>query len=208
MNAARYFGYFFKDRDDENNMILQGPNGEDLKYQLLNVIEFDSARKRMTVIVRCPDESIKVMCKGADSIIYPRLNSKDFVETTESYLEDYAAEGLRTLLLAEKTITEEEYAAWSEKYHEASLAVEDREEKVAKVGDEIEYDFELVGATAIEDRLQEDVANTISALKEAGKPQSFFQWEHFVGCRFWPNLLNSTSTLSWFRYQSLGAHWR
>jgi phospholipid-transporting ATPase len=60
------------------------------------------------------------------------------------------------------------YEQWAEKYEAATLAVTDREEKVSKVEDEIEYDFDLVGATAIEDRLQDDVANTISVLKEAG----------------------------------------
>ena len=108
------------------------------------------------------------MCKGADSIIFPRLKDKKGFETTEAYLEKYAEDGLRTLLLAEKTITEEEYYEWEQKYNEAAMEVFKREEKVAKVEDEIEYDFDLVGATAIEDRLQDNVANTISVLKEAG----------------------------------------
>jgi len=168
VNGARFFGYFFCDRDSSNNMIVKYPDGEIHKFKLLNIIEFDSARKRMTVIVQTSDGKIKVMCKGADSIIYPRLKTRDFINNTEKHLESYAGEGLRTLLLAEKTITEEEYASWEEKYIEATLATVNREEKVSTVEDEIEYDFELVGATAIEDRLQDDVANTISVLKEAG----------------------------------------
>ena len=115
-----------------------------------------------------PDNQIKVLCKGADSIIKKRLKTKDTLEEVDDYLEDYAEDGLRTLLLAEKTISEEEYEKWQEKYDKASLEVEDREEKVNKVADEIEYDFELIGATAIEDKLQDEVAATISILKEAG----------------------------------------
>lgn len=65
-------------------------------------------------------------------------------------------------------ISQQEYDLWEERYIEATLATVNREEKVAKVEDEIEYGFELVGATAIEDRLQDDVAGTISVLKEAG----------------------------------------
>lgn len=168
VNAARFFGYFFKDRDDENNMIIRYPSGLEFKYKVLNIIEFDSARKRMTVIVKCPNDEIKVLCKGADSIIYPRLGGNEYVEATEKHLENYAGEGLRTLLIAEKTITEEEYFKWEEKYIAATLATVNREQKVAEVEDLMEYDFELVGATAIEDRLQDDVANTISVLKEAG----------------------------------------
>lgn len=108
------------------------------------------------------------MCKGADSIIYPRLKTRDFIKETENNLENYACDGLRTLLLAEKTITQNEYDEWMERYNKASLATQNREEKIAKVEDSLEYNFELVGATAIEDRLQDDVANTISILKEAG----------------------------------------
>lgn len=168
VNAARFFGYFFKDRDDENNMIIRYPSGAEFKYKVLNIIEFDSARKRMTVIVKCPNNDIKVLCKGADSIIYPRLGGNENVEATEKHLENYAGEGLRTLLLAEKTVTEDEYLKWEEKYIAATLATVNREQKVAEIEDLMEYDFELVGATAIEDKLQDDVANTISVLKEAG----------------------------------------
>ena len=35
--------------------------------QILNVLEYSSARARMSVIVRAPDESIHLFCKGADA---------------------------------------------------------------------------------------------------------------------------------------------
>ena len=72
VNAAKFFGFNFKGRDDENNMIVDN-NGYETKYKLLNLIEFTSTRKRMTVVVRTEDGRILVMCKGADSIITPRL---------------------------------------------------------------------------------------------------------------------------------------
>lgn len=59
--------------------------------------------------------------------INPRLKTKEFVDSTENYLEKYAEDGLRTLLLAEKTISEEEYEAWEEKYTEATLEITNRE---------------------------------------------------------------------------------
>ena len=168
VNAAKFFGYSFKGRDKDGSIIVEFQNGETIKYELLNVIEFDSTRKRMTVIVRLPDGSIKVMWKGADSIIQERLSDNTYLDQTKIYLERYASEGLRTLLLAEKTITEEDYNNWSMQYIEATLATENREEKLNEISNEIEYDFSLVGATAIEDRLQDDVAETIHILKEAG----------------------------------------
>jgi magnesium-transporting ATPase (P-type) len=83
VSAAKFFGYSFKGRDEDNNMIVELKNSqEDLivgenvrrEYQLLNVIEFNSTRKRMSVIVRNKqDDTIHVMCKGADSIIIPLL---------------------------------------------------------------------------------------------------------------------------------------
>lgn len=75
-NAARHFGIVFKDRDAESNMILENrftSNNE--KFELLNVIEFTSARKRMSVIVKDPQGRVLLMSKGADSHIIPRLKS-------------------------------------------------------------------------------------------------------------------------------------
>jgi magnesium-transporting ATPase (P-type) len=65
-------GFAFTERDEENNMVIKNWNGIE-KFKLLNVIEFDSARKRMSVIVRKPDGKILIVCKGADSIIEKRL---------------------------------------------------------------------------------------------------------------------------------------
>ena len=168
VNAARKFGYFFWKRDENNNIIITLKSGKYLKYHLLNVIEFDSTRKRMSVVIRWPDNSIKVLCKGADSVIYERLKSRHYVKFTEQWLENFAKEGLRTLLLAEKEITDEEYEDWADKYNSAALLLENREERMFEIAEEIETDFELIGATAVEDRLQDDVADTISLLKAAG----------------------------------------
>lgn len=116
VNAAKYLKYTFVGRDEENN-ILVDIRGKIKKYRLLNLIEFTSARKRMTVIVRTEDGRIKVMCKGADSIIIPRLNKNTpFVVKTTQYLEDYAKEGLRTLLIAEKEVSEEYYQSWKKEF--------------------------------------------------------------------------------------------
>jgi P-type E1-E2 ATPase len=82
------------------------------------VIEFNSTRKRMTVIVKDDSNRIRIMCKGADSIILPRLKSTALsVNETINYLDGYSKDGLRTLLIAEKEVTEEEYEAWSIEYN-------------------------------------------------------------------------------------------
>ena len=91
------------------------------KYQLLNLIEFDSARKRMTVIVRTPEGKILVICKGADSIIEKRLRpGQELLKTTQGFLDAYAKQGLRTLLIATKELDEAEYNPWAARYQKAS----------------------------------------------------------------------------------------
>lgn len=88
-NAARHFGLTFSERDEDNNMIIENRlTKESLKYELLNVIEFTSARKRMSVIVKTPDGRIIIMTKGADSHIVPRLapGQDDLIEKTNEFL--------------------------------------------------------------------------------------------------------------------------
>jgi len=80
----------------------------------------------------------------------------------------YSREGLRTLLLAQKEISEHEYSKWNYKYQQALISTFNREEKVATVSEEIEHDFFLIGSTAIEDKLQDEVADTIEFMKRAG----------------------------------------
>jgi magnesium-transporting ATPase (P-type) len=107
VNAARFFGVKYLDRDEENTLTIDY-KGERQKWKLLNLIEFNSTRKRMTVVVRDPKGQVRVMCKGADSILFPLLKrtkeSKDIEKCTNAFLEEYAKEGLRTLLLVEKVM--------------------------------------------------------------------------------------------------------
>jgi P-type E1-E2 ATPase len=89
-------------------LIEEKETGKILKYKLLNVCEFDSTRKRMSVIVKDPNGKIVLMCKGADSVILERMSksslSGEVLKNTQEYVDQYAEEGLRTLFLAEKTI--------------------------------------------------------------------------------------------------------
>jgi P-type E1-E2 ATPase len=97
-------------------------DGCDLKYELLNVIEFDSARKRMTVIVRTPENKVMVICKGADSIIEKRLRpGQNEMHQTNKYLEEYANTGLRTLLVVYKFVSNDFYTSWKAKYKNALM---------------------------------------------------------------------------------------
>lgn len=143
--------------------------GDQYEYQLLNILEFNSTRKRMSAIFRCPDGKIRLYCKGADTVILERLAAEsDFVNETTTHLEDFAAEGLRTLCLATRVVPDDEYSKWSVIFDKASTTLTNRSEELDKAAELIEKDMYLLGATAIEDKLQEGVPETIHTLQNAG----------------------------------------
>jgi phospholipid-translocating ATPase len=262
-------------------------------YEILDVVEFSSTRKRMTVVVRFPNGKICVICKGADSIVMSRLklaslasrkvaeiekradhrksmeaqvalarrstqidrsksvkrtsfaidaprrsmsgasktqtreevdswlrsrerdielvgevidttpirrstqmqrismaasearssiieeefeefpddilvsDDGDVIERCFQHINDFATEGLRTLLYAYRFIDEAEYSGWKEIYHAATTSLVEREDKIEKAGELIEVDFDLAGATAIEDKLQYGVPESMDKLRRA-----------------------------------------
>ncbi|KAF9929708.1 hypothetical protein FBU30_001276 [Linnemannia zychae] len=148
--------------------------GQDYIYEQLDVIKFNSTRKRMTVIVREPQElggKILLLTKGADNVIFDRLGNADdesFREKTEHDIETFSNMGLRTLTLAQRILDQKTYEQWTAKYAEAGKELVDRAKKMDKIAEEIEMDLTLLGATAIEDKLQEGVPDTIAALREGG----------------------------------------
>jgi phospholipid-translocating ATPase len=145
--------------------------GEERAYKVLNTLEFNSTRKRMSAIIRMPDNRIILFCKGADSMIYSRLKrgeQQELRKSTAEHLEMFAREGLRTLCIAQRELDEDEYQLWNKDHERASSAIQDREDKLEAVSDAIERDLTLLGGTAIEDRLQEGVPDTIALLAEAG----------------------------------------
>ncbi|RKP40388.1 aminophospholipid-translocating P4-type ATPase [Dimargaris cristalligena] len=144
-------------------------HGQPFVYEVLNINEFNSTRKRMSALLRCPDGKIRLYCKGADTVIYERLaENNPYSQITLGHLEDYATEGLRTLCLAMREIPDHEYETWSQIYTKASTTVNNRGQELDKAAELIEKDLFLLGATAIEDKLQEGVPATIFTLAQAG----------------------------------------
>ncbi|GES94028.1 phospholipid-translocating ATPase [Rhizophagus clarus] len=286
VTAAKELGYVVTDRSMGSVSLRinnDGPNGLNVPnsstptyetYKILNVIEFSSKRKRMSIIYRLPDGRICLLCKGADSIVLERLrgpimrsrkdkgpiDKKEKYDEDRSYeygkrslhddlrvdtnvgrnvnnqsessafssvpntpktplsvheihgaspisfksaherstsirtvdsdrsvvdilpmhdekwlysqtmyhIQDFATEGLRTLLYAHRFMDEEEYTTWSNLYQEASTALVDRQQKLEDVAELIERNLEITGATAIEDKLQNGVPETIDKLRRAG----------------------------------------
>ncbi|EXJ90928.1 phospholipid-translocating ATPase [Capronia coronata CBS 617.96] len=168
VEGAAMLGYRFVARKPRS-VIIQ-VDGEQFEYELLAVCEFNSTRKRMSTIFRCPDGKIRVYCKGADTVILERLAKENpIVDVTLQHLEDYATDGLRTLCLAMREVPEEEYQEWKQIFDRAATTVGgNRAEELDKAAEIIEHDLFLLGATAIEDRLQDGVPETIHTLQTAG----------------------------------------
>ncbi|XP_061553466.1 phospholipid-transporting ATPase ID-like isoform X4 [Phycodurus eques] len=168
VTAARNFGFVFRSRTPETITVVE--MGEQVIYELLAVLDFNNVRKRMSVIVRNPEGKLTLYCKGADTIIYERLHSScnKLMGVTTGHLNEYAGEGLRTLVLANRHLDEHYIKEWMQRHHEASTAIDGREEKLDGLYEEIEKDLLLLGATAVEDKLQDGVPQTIEQLVRAG----------------------------------------
>ncbi|KAF6726333.1 Phospholipid-transporting ATPase IA, partial [Oryzias melastigma] len=166
VRAARNLGFVFSGRTPDS--VIVEMLGSEEKYELLHVLEFTSSRKRMSVIMRTPSGKIRLYCKGADSVIYDRLaDSSRYKEITLKHLEQFATEGLRTLCFAVADISESSYQHWLELHHRACTSLQNRALKLEESYELIEKNLQLLGATAIEDKLQDKVPETIETLMKA-----------------------------------------
>ncbi|XP_026221873.1 probable phospholipid-transporting ATPase IM isoform X2 [Anabas testudineus] len=167
VTAARNFGFVFRARTPETITLCE--MGRSVTYKLLAILDFNNVRKRMSVIVKNPQGHIKLYSKGADTIIFERLDpsSDDLMYTTSEHLSEFAGEGLRTLALAYKDLDEDYFDVWMKKLLFASTVIENREDQLAVLYEELEQGLKLLGATAIEDKLQEGVPETIACLNLA-----------------------------------------
>ena len=145
-------------------------NGENYNYEVLKVLGFSSERKRMSIIIRYPDEII-LYTKGADSEISKRLSKKnldnDNFDIISNGLIEFSKEGLRTLMVAYRKLTQEEYIEWENKLYESEANLKSKENFLDKVYDIIENNLILIGGTVVEDKLQDNVPQTIKELKSA-----------------------------------------
>ncbi|XP_038203420.1 phospholipid-transporting ATPase FetA [Arvicola amphibius] len=167
VTASRNFGFVFSSRTSETITVIE--MGKIRVYQLLAILDFSNERKRMSVVVRTPEDRVMLFCKGADTIIYELLHPScaSLSEVTMDHLDDFASEGLRTLMVAYRELDNTFFQTWIKKHSEACLTLEDRERKLNLVYEEAERDLMLLGATAIEDKLQCGVPETICTLSKA-----------------------------------------
>lgn len=264
VRGARDLGFVVTHRSSQSVTVQiphQDGSNSSTVYEILDIIEFSSKRKRMSVVLRCPDGRLWLICKGADTIMLPRLRMApadmkgtrselgvapqpclkspsgwtkqrpqqmngtieevetsstysraslpasdswiplrtrrtpsdhsnrgsphqqrdySFLETTDiideahvirecfAHIDHYATEGLRTLVYADRVLDAREYDNWKRLYREAETSLDDRQNRIEKVSELLEQNLELVGASAVEDKLQDGVPETIEKMRQAG----------------------------------------
>uniref|UniRef100_A0A8D2IZC1 Phospholipid-transporting ATPase n=1 Tax=Varanus komodoensis TaxID=61221 RepID=A0A8D2IZC1_VARKO len=183
VHAALAYGFMLVSKTSEQATVRL-PEGIVLTFDLLFTLGFDSNRKRMSVVVRHPlTGEIILYTKGADSVIMDLLEDpaqgkvpsvatekkiKKIRIQTQKHLDMYAQDGLRTLCIAKKVLSEDDFQKWVNFRREAETAIDNREELLMETAQHLETELTLLGATGIEDRLQDGVPDTIAAFREAG----------------------------------------
>uniref|UniRef100_A0A8D0SZ02 Phospholipid-transporting ATPase n=1 Tax=Sus scrofa TaxID=9823 RepID=A0A8D0SZ02_PIG len=151
---------------DQSSMQLRTPGDQILNFTILQIFPFTYESKRMGIIVR--DEStgeITFYMKGADVVMAGIVQYNDWLEEECGNM---AREGLRVLVVAKKSLAEEQYQDFEARYVQAKLSVHDRSLKVATVIESLEMEMELLCLTGVEDQLQADVRPTLETLRNAG----------------------------------------
>ncbi|KAH8387021.1 hypothetical protein KR093_004129, partial [Drosophila rubida] len=171
LEGCARLGLIFKSIDNNTLHLsrqLHISDVQDLQYERLQVLEFSSERKRMSVIIRDENDVLWLYSKGAETSILPRCKKSAQIALVDEQITEYAKEGLRTLAVARRILTESEYAVFVASLNNANIQLNNRKELIAQCYDTIEVELDLLGATALEDALQDNVDETLVALQEAG----------------------------------------
>ena len=178
LNFARFCGYTFVDRTVDNAVtlekIVEQTKIAQMRFNISNTFEFTSERQRMSVIIKSKDNQGKdnylLYIKGSDYMINKKIANKN--TNTYKYLtkkiKQYSEKGLRILVFGYKMISQEEYNEFEKKYKEIIYNINHKEEESYDLYDELETGIHLLGVTAIEDELQDNVENTINKFTNIG----------------------------------------
>ncbi|CAM8966974.1 unnamed protein product [Rhodiola kirilowii] len=167
--AAAAYGFMLLERTSGH--IVIDIQGERRRFNVLGLHEFDSDRKRMSVILGCADKSVKVFVKGADTSmlkIVDRSHDISILSATKGHLHNYSSVGLRTLVIGMRELSSTEFEQWHSSFEAASTSLIGRAALLRKVASSVEKNVHILGASAIEDKLQKGVPEAIESLRIAG----------------------------------------
>lgn len=168
VKAAESYGLILHERNQKKMRLYWKFSKKYQDYDILYNFPFTSERKRMGIVVReLETNKIIFYLKGADFVMKNKVP-----EVKRGFLmdecDDLSRLGLRTLVYAFKILSEEELESWSILYKKANQSITEREKKQSLAIDELEKNVQFLAITGVEDKLQEDCANTIESLKSAG----------------------------------------
>ena len=171
VKASSEQGYTMLKSPNDIKRIKYGNNEKSVDYKILNIISFTSDRKRMSIIIRDPKNNIIMYSKGADSEIKKRLNpngKKSHLDYAVKFTDYFSSKGYRTLFIGYKKLSENDYSNFAKKLKDAELNLENKETLVNHCYNEMEQNLTLLGVTIVEDKLQDQVPETIKDLRNAG----------------------------------------
>ncbi|KAI0230344.1 putative phospholipid-transporting ATPase IF [Lamellibrachia satsuma] len=166
IEACRRYGIVFHGLHE--NYLELTVQGQERRYLLHHLLEFDPVRKCMSVITEDESGKYMLLCKGADSTVLEKVTMGANLDTTDLHLTEYAKLGLRTLVIAKRELNTIEFEKFDRMLIDAKNALNNREELLSEVYACVESDLHLLGVTAIEDILQPGVRETLVALRKAG----------------------------------------
>ncbi|ELQ74745.1 P-type ATPase (P-ATPase) Superfamily [Trachipleistophora hominis] len=136
------------------------------RYAILHVFPFTSDTKRMGVLLRDEDtDEVLFVLKGADMVMRTIVERNDWLDEE---VDNMAREGLRTLVIGMKRLSTEEHEEFEAAFRQANLAINNRNEEVQRVVCSLERNLKLLGLTGVEDKLQENVNQSLENLRNAG----------------------------------------
>jgi len=152
--------------DKEIKMIDAANNTEE--YEVLANFPFSSDTKRMGIILKNKTHGhIIYYLKGAENVML-KFVKQEYVSYISENAENLATKGLRTLVLTQKIIPQEDFDQWNNEYNEALTSMENRKEKISQTVSKLENNMDFLCVTGVEDLLQDEVASTIDNLRNAG----------------------------------------
>lgn len=169
MEGASRKGYKLLSKSS-NYLTIQIKSEAPEQWYTLIEFPFDSTRKRMSLIVRnAKTHECLLLTKGADSTMLPRIRQDELgVFKIEAHLKEFSLLGLRTLVMGQKTLSEKEFDDISYEYESIKISKDKgKDKKLNRLFDNVEKNLELVGCSAIEDKLQDGVPETINKLIES-----------------------------------------
>lgn len=152
---------------DQKSMKIINSIGKEENYEVLENFPFSSDTKRMGILVRHKETRRLIFyLKGADVALISKVPEiqKGFLQDE---CENLAREGLRTLVITQRAVTEDEYTLWKKQYHDAQVSA-NRAENTRNVIENLEKNMDFLGITGVEDKLQEDVRVSIESIRNAG----------------------------------------